>query len=166
MKLSKLACLLCFSCIAGLARAADIAPSADGLSGYVGKYPFDVVDGFSFFEHPKVIAAVDGAAGSGTADWIDGLEVGTPIAVQEDGLISAVCEAHNCGGNNAALAISASGQLIALCLFSKSGDLDLVPGQVRWIGLNLDRYVEPPEEGGGCPRDADEFLEAYTRVIR
>lgn len=166
MKLSKLASLLCFSCSASLAQAADIPASSDDLSGYVGKYPFDVLDGFSFFEQPKVIAAVDGAAGTGTADWIDGLDVGTPITLQEDGLISSVCEAHNCGGNNAALAISASGQLIALCLFSKSGDLGIVPGQVRWIGLNLDRYVEPPEEGGGCPRDADEFLEAYTRVIR
>jgi hypothetical protein len=164
MKLSKLACLLCFSCTAGLARAADIP--VDALAGYVGKYPFDVVDGYSFFERPKVIAAVDGAAGPGTADWLDGLDVGTPITLQEDGLISSVCEEHNCSGNNAALAISVSGQLIALCLFSKSGDLGIVPGQVHWIGLNLDRYVEPPEDGGGCPRDADEFLEAYTRVIR
>jgi hypothetical protein len=165
MKLSRLASLLCFSWSASLSQAADIPASAD-LSGYVGKYPFEVVDGLSFFEQPKVIAAVDGAAGPGTADWIDGLDVGTPIALQEDGLISSVCETHNCAGNNAALAISASGQLIALCLFSKSGDLDIVPGQVHWIGLNLDRYVEPSEDGTGCPRDADEFLEAYTRVIR
>ena len=166
MKLSKLACLLCLSCTAGLARAADIPASGDSLSRYVGKYPFDVVDGYSFYEHPKVIAAVDGAAGPGTADWIDGLDVGTPITLKEDGLISSVCEAHNCADNNAALAISASGQLIALCLFSKSGELGIVPGEVHWIGPNLDRYVEPPEEGGGCPRDADEFLEAYTSVIR
>lgn len=166
MKLSKLACLLCFSCTASLALAADIPAFADGLLGYAGKYPFDVVGGFSFYEHPKVIAAVDSAAGPGTADWIDNLDVGTPITLQEDGLISTVCEAHNCGGNNAALAISVSGELIALCLFSKSGDLGIVPGQVHWIGLSLDRYVEPPEDGGGCPRDADEFLEAYTRVIR
>lgn len=166
MKLSKLACLLYFSCTASFALAADIPASADGLSAFEGKYPFDVVDGFSFYEHPQVIAALDAAAGPGTADWIDNLDVGTPITLQEDGLISAVCEAHNCGGNNAAVAISVSGALIALCLFSKSGDLGIFPGQVHWVGLNLDRYVEPPEQGGGCPRDADEFLEAYTRVIR
>lgn len=165
MKLSKLASLLCLFCSASLTQAADIPASADELSDYAGRYPFDVVGDFSFFEHPKVIAAIDGAAGPDTADWIEDLDVGTPIKLQEDGLIAAVCEAHNCGGNNAAVAISTSGQLIALCLYSKSGDVGIVPGQVHWVGLNLDRYVEPPEDGGGCPRDADEFLEAYTRVI-
>lgn len=166
MKLPKLASLLCLFSITGLSYAADLPASAEDLKGYVGKYPFDVVGGYSFFEHPKVIEALDNAAGPGTAEWVDNLDVGTPITRQEDGLIAAVCESHNCAGNNAALAISDAGQLIALCLFSKSGDLGIVPGQVRWIGPNLDRYVDPPEEGGGCPRDADEFLEAYTRALK
>jgi hypothetical protein len=166
MKLSKLVSLFCVFCSTGLAHAADIPASADSLIVYAGKYPFDVVNGYSFFENPRVVAALDGAAGPGTADWVDNLDVGTTITQQEDGLIAAVCEAHNCGNNNAALAISAEGQLIALCLFSKVGDLGTVPGQVHWIGLSLDRYIDPPEEGGGCPRDADEFLEAYTRAIQ
>ncbi|MGE0239870.1 MAG: hypothetical protein AB7F09_06070 [Parvibaculaceae bacterium] len=166
MKLSKLFGLLCVSCSTGLAHAADIPAAADDLSAYAGKYPFDVVGGYSFFENPKVMAALDSAAGSGTADWIDNLDVGTPIAQREDGLIAAVCEAHNCGNNNAALAISAEGRLIALCIFSKEGDLGTMPGQVHWIGLSLDRYIDPPDGGGGCPRDADDFLEAYTKAIR
>lgn len=172
MKLQKLARLLCFSCavsfaptLTSIAAWADEA-SADGLAGYAGKYPFDVVGGFSFFENPKVVAAIDGAAGQGTAEWIDNLDVGTPIAFQEDGLIASVCEAHNCGTNNAALAISAKGELIALCLYSKEGELGIVPGQTRWLGLGFDRYLDPPEESAGCPRDADEFLEAYAKAIR
>lgn len=166
MKLPKLASLLCLISSAGLAYAADLPASAEDLKAYAGKYPFDVVGGYSFFEHPKVIEALDEAAGAGTAEWIDNLDVGTPITRQEDALIAAVCEAHNCAGNNAALAISDAGRLIALCLFSKSGDLGIVPGQVRWLGQNLDRYVDPPDEGGGCPRDSDEFLEAYTKVLK
>ncbi|MGE0008904.1 MAG: hypothetical protein AB7S92_25405 [Parvibaculaceae bacterium] len=167
MKLSQLFGLLCVSCCGtGLAHAADMPPATDDLAIYAGKYPFDVVAGYSFFENPKVVAALDGAAGPGMADWLDDLDVGTPIVRQEDGLIVAVCEAHNCGSTNAALAISAQGRLIALCVFSKDGDLGTVPGQVHWIGLGLDRYVGPPEAGGGCPGDADEFLEAYTRAIR
>jgi hypothetical protein len=165
MKLLKLFGLLCVSFSTALAQAADISAAAGDLSIYAGKYPFDVVDGYSFFENPKVVAAVDGAAGAGTASWVDSFDVGTLIAQQEDGIIAAVCEAHNCGNNNAALAISAEGQLIALCVFSKDGDLGTVPGQVHWIGLDLDRYIDPPE-GGGCPRDADEFLEAYANAIR
>jgi hypothetical protein len=162
MKLSQLLSLFCFWCGA---EAADLPPAND-LSAYVGKYPFDVVDGYTLFENPKVIEALDGAAGSGTADWIDGLGVGTVIAQQEDGVIAAVCETHNCANNNAALALTLKGRLIALCLYSKEGDLGTIPGQVHWIGLNLDRYVDPPDEGGGCPRDADEFLESYSKVIR
>lgn len=163
MKLPKLVSLLCLCGTTGLAQAADLP---DNLSVYVGKYPFDVVNGYSFFENPKVVAALDGAAGDGTAEWVDNLDVGTPIVQQEDGLIAAVCEAHNCGNNNAALAISVDGQLIALCMFSESGDVGTMPGQVHWIGLALDRYIDPPEGGGGCPRDADEFLDAYTKAIR
>lgn len=163
MKLPKLVSLLCLCGTTGLAQAADLP---DNLSVYAGKYPFDVVNGYSFFENPKVVAALDSAAGDGTAEWVDNLDVGTPIAQQEDGLIAAVCEAHNCGNNNAALAISVDGQLIALCMFSESGDMGTMPGQVHWIGLALDRYIDPPEGGGGCPRDADEFLDAYTKAIR
>lgn len=163
MRLLRLFALLCLTCGPDLAQAADAPPD---LSVYAGKYPFDVVEGYSFFEHPKVVAALDGAAGPGTAEWIDNLDVGTPITAQEDGLIAAVCEAHNCGNNNAALAISGAGRLIALCLYSKSGDLGTMPGQVHWIGLSLDRYIDPPEGSSGCPRDADEFLEAYSEAIR
>jgi hypothetical protein len=163
MKLSKLIGLLCLCYSAGLARAADIP---DDLTAYTGKYPFDAVNGFSFFENPKVVAALDGAAGPGTAEWVDNLDVGTPIVQQEDGLIAAVCEAHNCSNNNAALAITTEGRLIALCLYSKMGDLGTIAGQVHWIGLSLDRYIDPPEEGGGCPRDADEFLDAYSKAIQ
>jgi hypothetical protein len=166
MKLSKLIALLCACCCTGLAHAADVSAADDDLFAYAGKYPFDVVNGYTFFENPKVVAALDGAGGPGTADWLDNLDVGTAITRQEDGLVTTVCEAHNCGNNNAALAISGAGQLIALCLFSTGGDLGTTPGQVHWIGLNLDRYVEPPEEGGGCPRDADEFLEAYSRALK
>jgi hypothetical protein len=166
MKHSMLIGLLCLCCTTGLAQASDLPAGSDSLFIYAGKYPFDVVNGYSFFENPKVVSALDGAGGPGTADWIDNLDVGTAISQQEDGLIAAVCEAHNCANNNAALAISGEGKLIALCLFSNEGDLGTVPGQVHWIGLNLDRYVEPPAEGGGCPRDADEFLEAYSRAIR
>jgi hypothetical protein len=166
MKLSKLLGVLCVCCTMGFAHAADILAPAGSLFIYAGKYPFDIVNGYSFFENPKVVAALDSAGGPGTADWVDNLDVGTTIARQEDGLIAAVCEAHNCSNNNAALAISGEGQLIALCLFSNQGDLGTFPGQAHWIGLSLDRYIEPPKEGGGCPRDADEFLEAYTRAIQ
>src|SRR5689334_19870522 len=117
MKLSKLIGLLCACWCTGLAHAADGSAADDSLFAYAGKYTFDVVNGYSFFENPKVVAALDGSAGAGTADWLDNLDVGTAITRQEDGLVTTVCEAHNCGNNNAALAISGAGQLIALCLF-------------------------------------------------
>jgi hypothetical protein len=165
MKLLKLVSLLCLVATPGFAAAADLPAARDDLAVYAGKYPFDVIGGYSFLENPKVVEAVDLAAGPGTADWIADLDVGTPIALQEDGLIAALCEAHNCAGNNAAFAISLAGRLIAVCLFSKDGEVGVVPGQAHWIGLKLDRYLDPAEGGGGCPRDADEFLEAYARAL-
>ena len=82
MKLSKLIGLFCLCCTAGLAHATDVPAAADSLFIYAGKYPFDVVNGYSFFENPKVVAALDSAGGAGTADWVDNLDVGTAISQQ------------------------------------------------------------------------------------
>jgi hypothetical protein len=139
---------------------------AGDLSAYEGKYPFDPVDGYAFFDNPVVIKAIDGAAGDGTVDWISDLDVASPIERQDDALIATVCEAHNCPRNNAAVAISLGGELIAVCLFSQSGDAGTVPGKLHWVGPKLNTDIEPETGNSGCPRDGSEFLEAYTAALR
>jgi hypothetical protein len=139
---------------------------AGDLSAYEGKYPFDPVDGYAFFDNPVVVKAIDAAAGEGTVDWISDFDVAPPIERQDDALIATVCEAHNCPRNNAAVAISLGGELIALCLFSQSGDRGTIPGKLHWVGPKLNTDIEPGSDYTGCPRDGSEFLEAYTAALR
>ena len=162
MKFPSLVGVAFFACVASVAFAADLPD----LSAYAGKYPFDAVGGHPFFENPKVAATLDAAVGHDIAEWVGDLEVGSPIELQDDGLIASVCETNNCPGNNAALAISTAGELIALCLYSLTGEIGTIPGKAHWIGPRLEKDLDPLREGGGCPRDGEEFLEAYTQAIR
>jgi hypothetical protein len=159
MKNSRLAALAASLLPASLAFAGD-------LSAYEGKYPFDPVGGYAFFDNPVVAKAIDGAGGEGTVAWINDLEVASPIERQDDALIATVCEAHNCPGNSAAVAISVGGELIAICLFSQSGERDTIPGKLHWVGPKLNADIEPGPDYTGCPRDGSEFLEAYTAALR
>jgi hypothetical protein len=157
----KLACLLILSCALFLAPPAFAAD----LSAYSGLYPFDEIGGYAFFDNPVVKRAIDGAAGEGISDWIAELQVGAPIEKQDDGLIAIVCEAHNCTGNNAAVAVSISGVLIAACIFSENAEHGAPVGTIRWVALNFDKHVENVNDEG-CPHDASDFLDAYARVIK
>lgn len=143
----------------GLALAGD-------LSAYEGRYPFESVNGYAFFDNPVVAEAVDAAAGAGTIDWINGFDVAPPIERQEDALIASACEARNCSGNSAAMAISLGGELIALCLFSQTGEHGTIPGKLHWVGPKLEADVAAGPGYTGCPRDGSEFLEAYAAALR
>ena len=158
MKNARLAALAASLFPASLALAGD-------LSAYQGKYPFETVDGYAFFENPAVAGPIDTAGGEGTAEWINALDVASPIELQSDALIAAVCEADNCSGNSAAVAISLKGELIALCLFSDSGERGTIPGKLHWVGPKLEADTEPHSDFTGCPRDGAEFLEAYADAL-
>ena len=150
--------LVCLMLACSPARAID-------LSGYIGAYPFDKIEGYTFFENPVVKSATDGAAGDGISDWLADLEVGLPIEQEADGLIAIVCEQHNCAGNNAAVAISVSGSLIAACLYSEDGEDDAAPGKVRWVNPDFNKQMDNLNDQG-CPQDASQFLDAYAHVLK
>ena len=141
------------------------AGSAAGLTDYLGAYPFEEVGGYAFFENPVVRKAIDTVAGNGVSDWLADLGVGLPIEQEADGLIAIACEEHNCSGNNAAVAISINGDLIAACLYSEDGNHGAPPGKIRWVGPLLDKQIENARDTG-CPQDASEFLDAYARVLK
>ena len=150
--------------IVAIAMLSLPAPAAD-LSAYKDAYPFEEIGGYAFFENPAVKAAIDGAGGQGISDWLGDLGVGMPIELQDDGLIAIVCETHNCPGNNAAVAISVSGGLIAACLYSEDGDHGAPPGKLRWVSPHLDKQVENTADEG-CPQDASRFIDAYSRILK
>ena len=140
------------------------APKVD-LSVYKDAYPFDEIGGYPFFDNPAVKTAIDSVAGAGISDWLGDLGVGLPIELQDDGLIAIVCEQHNCPGNNAAVAIAVSGALIAACLYSEDGDAGAPPSKLRWVGPHLDKQIDNKNDKG-CPQDAGQFLDAYSRVLK
>jgi hypothetical protein len=155
LRIFTLTCLLVFSSSA----------SAAGLTDYLGAYPFEEIRGYAFFDNPVVRKAIDAVAGNGVSDWLAGLGVGLPIEQEADGLIAIACEEHNCAANNAAVAISVNGSLIAACLYSQDGDHGAPPGKIRWVGPLLDKQIDNARDRG-CPQDASEFLDAYARVLK
>ena len=155
----------CWAALTAFLFPASLSLAGD-LSAYEGRYPFEPVSGYAFFDNPVVAEAVDAAGGEGTIDWINGFDVAPPIERQEDALIASACEPRNCSGNSAAMAISLGGELIALCLFSQTGERGTIPGKLHWVGPGLGADVAAGPGYTGCPRDGSEFLEAYAAALR
>lgn len=100
------------------------APSSTptpGLSRYLGKYPFDKVDGGGFLTDPKVVAAV---RASGADTRVQELILGgagpqTPIQKVAGKIVSWGCEAHNCGPHNWTLAVLDDGSGGEVCYLNE-----------------------------------------------
>ena len=99
-----------------------------GLSRYLGKYPFDPVDGITFLADPRVVAAV---RASGAETRIQELILGgagpqTPIRKVAGKIVSWGCEAHNCGPHNWTLAVLDDGSGGEVCYFNEDEGADPV----------------------------------------
>lgn len=112
------------------ATQAQAAPAAADLGGYVGKYPFDKMDGVSFLEAPAVRAAVTATVPDGRIRaWVfEKAGPQSPIALKDGRLLAWGCEAHNCGAHNWTIVIDPAGTAAELCYFDEGTD----PGSARW----------------------------------
>jgi hypothetical protein len=133
------------------ATANNATAPADPLAAYVGKYPFDKVDGKTFYEQPvvkaavakavadKEIAALVGKAGDGPAG---------PIALI-DGKVSAwACEAHNCGDHQWTIMVDGAAGTARVCYH----DAETMQDQSRWYdgaGGSAMKAGECPSEDAG-----------------
>jgi hypothetical protein len=140
------------------------APEA-ALAAYEGRYPHEQVECRTFFELEPVAKQIAQRGGSRATELIDGLMTAAPIVKREDALIAFVCKTGDCESENAAVAISLKGTLIAMCLYSKKGRHGAKADQVRWTGEKLDRLMPYDADRKGCPHDDDEFLSDYARAI-
>lgn len=160
------ACLLAASCSGGKKEAdnavnasademtenaavSNIAtPATDPLAAYIGKYPFDKVDGKTFYDQPIIKAAVAKAvpekdiakmvseAGDGPAG---------PIA-KIDGKVAAwACEAHNCGDHNWTILADGAAATAQVCYH----DFETMQEQSRWYDGTGASAMKP----GGCPSE-------------
>ncbi len=137
------------------AQAKDAAPAPD-LAAYVGKYPFDVVNGHRFLDHPAVEAAIAAAvpdakmrAGIGFADN----SLGLPIVRVAGGRILIWGGAWRAEDRyNWAVVIAPDGTKPEVCIYDGVGY-----GQ----DFQSSMWFEPGQPGamkqGTCPSAAEDY---------
>jgi len=139
-------------------------PVMTGLPAHIGKYPFEQVECLSFFEEPLVTKAIIAAAGDDALSFVESLDASAPVVEKEDALVAVACEEGNCDKENAALAITSFGTLVALCLYSAEGNHGASPGITRWITEKQEHRLSAGGAKSGCPHDSDLFIEAYANA--
>jgi hypothetical protein len=133
-----------------------IAAASTGLSGYVGKYPFEKVQGVSFLANAQVRQQVARHTPLALQKTILSPNiVGSPIARISPSLITAtMCEPHNCGPHNWSILISADGAQAAVCHVNWEEE------QTGAWFHNRIRFADQPD--GLCPGT----LEGIPRVVQ
>lgn len=113
------------------AAPADAAGGGSGdLAGYVGKYPFDEVDGVTWNDHPLVTA---GVAKTVTDDAVrEAMQMdgpSAPIAMYQGKVGAWSCQQHNCGDHQWTVLVDPQTGATDVCYHNaeQSGD------QSRWF---------------------------------
>lgn len=103
------------------APAASAAQAAPALSAYVGKYPFDEVNGVAFIDHPDVRRALEmsGAPAEALALARDRDQVVVPIFRTETALVATGYDPRSGGSVNWNLAITPDGEHAVVCYQSE-----------------------------------------------
>ena len=138
----------------GSATPASVrAQTAPPLSAYVGKYPFDAVDGVIFVDHPLVRAAIERSGAPAEAlDFIrNDNTVVVPIREVDGRLMSRGFEAASGGDVNWGVLISLDGSRGAVCY--STGVVPDVSGANWYIDGEkaFTRYEM-------CPSDAEDLV--------
>ncbi|MBN8995976.1 MAG: hypothetical protein J0H94_12185 [Rhizobiales bacterium] len=132
-----------------VAVAPALAKTVPPLSAYVGKYPYDKVQGVVFLKNPALIAAVKKAAPpKSVAKWV--LSVDTtqvPIAEKDGKIIAHACEPHNCGDHQWAIVIDASSGSADVCYHNPP---DTGEAKSRWY---LSTGKNELRDGAECPSE-------------
>lgn len=129
--------------------AAPASPPAAGLlSAYVGKYPFDKVEGRTFLDQPSVKAAVAATVGdAGVRKFVfTSNGPNAPIVLKDGRLLAWGCEAHNCGYHNWTIAITPDGGDAQVCFYHNDESAE---GASTW-------YLpggRTEKRAGNCPSD-------------
>jgi hypothetical protein len=117
------------------AAAADTAPlpptAGTKLAAYVGKYPFDKVDGVAWNDHVLVKAGI--AASVKDAAVLKAITTtegpSGPIEMKGGKVVSWACEAHNCGSHQWAVLIDPRTGAADVCYYDEARDA----AKSRWF---------------------------------
>ncbi len=118
---------------------------ASGAARYVGKYPFDKVDGNSWNSDPAIISAIKAAVSDAKIQAVvleaDG--PATPIAQKDGKILAWACEAHNCGPHNWTTIVDPVSGAAEICYVND----DAAPGKTRWFRDGKEEIKSAP-----CPK--------------
>lgn len=110
---------------------AKAAGDASGLTAYVGKYPFDPVNGISWNDHPAVKAGL--AATVTDAKVLSAITTtegpSGPIENKGGKLVSWSCQAHNCGAHQWSIQIAPATGATDVCYFDEKASAT----EARWF---------------------------------
>ncbi|KMS51815.1 hypothetical protein V474_01900 [Novosphingobium barchaimii LL02] len=125
------------------ASAPDEVSPAPDLARYVGKNPFDKVDGVAFLDHPTVQSTVKAAVNDAAIrKWVlaAGANPWQPIWRHGDDLVTAGCQQHGCEQRSWTIVITPATKSAKVC-FEKDG-------VSRWYSAGR---IEPYDNS--CPFD-------------
>ncbi len=114
------------------ASTSPLPPTAGSkLASYVGKYPFDKVDGVAWTDHVLVKAGI--AASVKDAAVLKAITTtqgpSGPIELRGDKVMSWACEQHNCGSHQWSVLIDPRTGATDVCYFDEEADA----AKSRWF---------------------------------
>lgn len=141
-----------------VALAALTAAAPVTLDGYIGKYPFDPVEGVGFLAHPTVVERVRRAIPDRfVADHILKPQVSTPVEFANGVIFAQSCEKGACERQNWAVLVPRAAAGAWVCYHND----DLTGGDGRWFagGKLVDK------SGSRCPQTIRDVPERVFRLI-
>jgi hypothetical protein len=137
-----------------IARAGD---DPGDLKAFVGKYPFDRVNGPSLLQAPELRSRLQALLGRSGVNDIDRLSVSVPVEEHAGWIVAHGCRPHNCSEEQWTLAVSLSDYSVRVCL-----GIEGLP--VRYGATGKKTVEQPPKRELPCPETADAML-AFERVF-
>ncbi|WP_374525956.1 hypothetical protein [Sphingopyxis sp.] len=120
---------------AGPAETSPLPPTAGSkLASYVGKYPFDKVDGVAWNDHVLVKAGIAATVKDAAVRKAIATTGGpaTPIEMKDGKVVAWSCEQHNCGAHQWSVHIDPRTGATDVCYFDEAAD----PDKARWFLAN------------------------------
>lgn len=127
------------------------------LRAFIGKYPFDRVNGHSLLQVPELRSRLQALLGRSGVNDIERLSVSVPAEEHSGWLVTHGCRPHNCSEEQWTVAVNLSDYSVSACLG--------IEGQPVRYGATGGKRVElPPKKEFPCPEVTD-AVPAFARVF-
>jgi hypothetical protein len=127
------------------------------LKAFIGKYPFDRINGRSLLQVPELRARLQALLGRAGINDIERMSVSVPVEEHAGWLVAHGCQPHDCGDEQWTVAVNLSDYGVRVCLGHE--------GQpVRYAATGRKPVELPPKKESPCP-DIAAAVPAFERVF-